>query len=273
MRYRLAILAHWLRGRRNGVSFPEIVRFMFRRPGLARERARAMIRKVEEKDGYHLIHLEGCEVPLYYPGDLPLRHVEIALLELCLPDSWHCYEAEETRVACDDVVVDCGAAEGLFSLTVARRCRQVYAIEPLPAFVESMRRTFSGIPNVEILPVGLSDQDGLIPIREDGMFSSLDDRAVGPTVRVCTLDSLFYDRGIPVTYIKGDLEGYEPRALRGAAETIRAWNPRISITTYHDPEHEKILVRLLGDLVPGYRFRLRGITTRGHPVMLHAWVP
>jgi len=44
-----------------------------------------------------------------------------------------------------------------------------------------------------------------------------------------------------VDYIKFDIEGAEPKALAGAKETLSQFRPRISIASYHEPDHPKVI--------------------------------
>ncbi|GAB4389160.1 MAG: hypothetical protein Kow0025_12800 [Thermodesulfovibrionales bacterium] len=264
---RARVLGHWLAGRRNGVSLGRMMAYFFGRP--AASKARAQITGMEVAGGRRVISLRDG-LRLFYPLGADLFSLYEVIAEAFDPRGWHYYEADETRVAPEDVVVDCGAAEGLFSLLASRKCRKVYAIEPLPMFVESLRLTFADVPNVEVVPVALSSEAGRAFINESGISSSLG--ASGSEVEVTTLDALFYQRSIPVTYIKADLEGQDMEMLKGARETIRQNRPRIAITTYHNPAHAGQMTAFLKDLVPSYRFRVKGVAAQGGaPVMLHAW--
>ncbi len=60
-----------------------------------------------------------------------------------------------------------------------------------------------------------------------------------------------------VTFIKMDLEGFEQRALKGAARLIRECRPRMAITAYHYADDLLDLWRLFEELAPGYELRLR----------------
>jgi hypothetical protein len=76
--------------------------------------------------------------------------------------NWHYFQIKETMVQDGDVVVDCGAAEGLFSFAILPRAKHIYAVEPVPLFVSSMRAIFSGIEKITIRSLALSDKAGQI---------------------------------------------------------------------------------------------------------------
>ena len=54
-----------------------------------------------------------------------------------------------------------------------------------------------------------------------------------------------------------DLEGFEQRALRGAARLIRECRPRMAITAYHYGDDLLALWRLFEELAPDCELRLR----------------
>src|SRR6266567_3490960 len=99
-------------------------------------------------------------VPAYFSRgrnfEIPLLHViangvlkEISHWELyksctdCLcPTHWHHYEVPETTVEAGESVVDCGAAEGIFALSVAGRAGKIAVVEPWVGFGESLGMTF-----------------------------------------------------------------------------------------------------------------------------------
>jgi FkbM family methyltransferase len=201
---------------------------------------------------------------------MDLDALYLVALQLFDPCHWHYYESPETPVAADDVVVDCGAGEGLFGLLVARRCRAIYLVEPLPDYIVVLKQTFSRFQNVTILPIALSDHSGQGYLAEDGVGSRLSDAKQGLAVKLMTLDSLFYDNDQPISYIKGDLEGHEMQVLAGAQNTIQRYRPKIAMTTYHRREHAQEITDYLKAVDPAYRVKLSGLPH--HSVMLHAWV-
>ena len=87
----------------------------------------------------------------------------------------------------DDIVADCGAAEGL-SLIASLRCKRAFAIEPLPAFLEASAKTFRNIGNVAILPFALSDETSEAWIEDHGIASKIVDQTTSNPVAISTLD-------------------------------------------------------------------------------------
>ena len=61
----------------------------------------------------------------------------------------------------------------------------------------------------------------------------------------------------PVTLIKADIEGFEQKALRGAAEHIRRDRPKLLISVYHNNEDLWKIPRMIDSFAEGYRFYLR----------------
>jgi len=271
LKRRLLILRHWLAGRKNGVGVAELMRFLFARRCVAR--ARPFIEKTEESGDYRIVHLKGAPGPLYYPGEFdPVSLCQVITEHYCR--DWHNYEAAGTVLATDDVVVDCGAAEGLFALLAAPRCKKLYAVEPLPEFVDAMGLSFKGL-DIEIIPVALSDHRGEGSINASGISSAITETAArddAVPVVFDSLDNIFFEKGIAVTYIKADLEGSELDMLAGARRLIAEQTPKIAITTYHEAGHARAISRLLREVYPGYNILVKGIEERaGAPVMLHAW--
>ena len=93
-----------------------------------------------------------------------------------------------------------------------------------------------GLPNVTLHNTAVGDYTGRERFAETGWFGSRVDE---------------------VTFIKMDLEGFEQRALKGAARLIRECRPRMAITAYHYSDDLLDLWRLFGELAPDYELRLR----------------
>jgi hypothetical protein len=88
-------------------------------------------------------------------------------------------------------------------------------------------------------------------------------------VQVAPLDELL-ERDIVPTYVKMDIEGAEPDALRGAHATVTAHRPTLAICVYHVQDHLWSLPLAVAALVEDYRFVLRRYLTDCWEVVLYA---
>ena len=271
MIYRWEVLKQWVAGNRNGVTGGELFRFLTARTYSSK--AKRMIDSIIPQGRFLEVRLVGFENPLYYPAELPVQSLWLPLAEEFYPGNWHEYEIEQTRVGPEDVVLDCGAAEGLFSFDIAYRCRKVYAVEPLPRFVQALELTFRDYDNVEIMPVALSDHAGQGWLSQQDISSSLSDGGKNSvSVTLETVDNIFYDKGVKVDYIKADLEGSELEMLKGAEKTIKRDRPKMAITTYHQRGHADEIDEILRSFGVGYHTMKKGVAGRwGVPMMIHAW--
>ena len=271
LRIRTMALRHWLAGRRNGVSATELIKFLLLAP--AASRGKRYVTRMTQDAEFNVVSLRGFDHPIYCPRDYDLLSLYLSFL-LQSPDNWHCYEFKEVRVGPDDVVIDCGAAEGVFSMSVEGRCKAVYAVEPMPRYVSALQRTFNETNTVEILPFALSDRFGEATIVESGPLSSIDIPKKGDsvTVKSATVDGLFFEKGIEVNFMKADLEGHEMHMLAGAENTIREYLPKIAITSYHKASDANDICQFIRNIDSRYRIRTRGISNFGTPLMVYAWV-
>lgn len=257
------------KGRDGLPSFSELCHFLAQ-PS-AQRRGMRYVRSLKKKLGFYLVTLKGYDRPIYWPVSWGLWGLGMILNEQFDPRDWHYYQISNTKLGPEDIVVDCGAAEGVFSLVASRVCKHCYCVEPAPAFQPFLRRTFDGIKNVEILPYLLSDHIGDTHMDGVGISSRESDDQTAPSVAATTIDAIFHDKDLPFTYLKADVEGAELRLLEGAKKSIKKYRPRVAITTYHEPSHADQIKTFLEGIHPDYQFRVKGIVPGGQPVMLHAW--
>jgi Methyltransferase FkbM domain len=125
----------------------------------------------------------------------------------------------------NDVVVDVGAAEGNFSLSVIEKAGYIYLFEADKNWIKALKATFAPWSHkIEIIPKYVSD-------RTSDKTIALDD---------------FFDESQTIDFIKADVEGAEAEVLRGARNTIeRQKNLKIAICTYHRQEDAEILDAML----------------------------
>lgn len=75
-----------------------------------------------------------------------------------------------------------------------------------------------------------------------------------------------------VTFIKMDIEGAEPQALRGARNLIQTQKPRLAICIYHDFKHLWEIPLYLKELAPEYKIYLRHHTNLEYETVCYAVV-
>jgi FkbM family methyltransferase len=108
-----------------------------------------------------------------------------------------------------------------------------------------------------LVPCGLSDKMEDVRFFPDGSSGRIGDGDV--VIRTVTLDSVLGLNN--VNYIKMDIEGAEPAAIRGSRDTIVRCQPRIAVASYHDPLHMATLPAQLRNMGYEGAFHLRS----------HAW--
>jgi len=153
--------------------------------------------------------------PCYFPSDMSIEDIEgYARFFYNIEQdvrSPHRYLTSNFDVSEDDVVVDCGAAEGFFALSVADRVKKVYVFEPDVRWLEALRKTFAPYDNVEIVTKYVSDHTDKYTL---------------------SLDDFFYKKDKP-TFIKMDIEGEEERALIGASVLLETSVKKLVTACYH----------------------------------------
>lgn len=141
-----------------------------------------------------------------------------------------------------DVLFDVGAYVGWYTVEFARLIPQgrVYAFEPILEIHAELTHNVSGLNNVAVYSLGLSDKRGIasfyVSEREPGTASlaPLEEDRFGPfsTKRrlATTIDHLCNDSSFPLPppdLIKCDVEGAELMVLLGGRETITKHHPII----------------------------------------------
>ncbi|MFN3584566.1 FkbM family methyltransferase [Phenylobacterium sp.] len=178
-------------------------------------------------------------------------------------------------------VIDAGAFDGdtLVPMLEADGPRIAGAIglEPDPetfARLEANLAPFHGrVPAVRAIRAAAADAAGRRTFANAGNPGSSFAEA-GIEVDAVTVDDLAADAPADARlYIKYDVEGAEAEALRGSARTIADRRPFLSIAAYHRPDDLWTLARIVAEIEPGYRFRLRSHGADGADLNLYATPP
>ncbi len=133
-------------------------------------------------------------------------------------------------------IVDVGANVGYFTLKFAEWVSddgRVIAIEPEPGNLDNLNRAVSrsGVANVDVVHAAAAEQEGELFLSLNPL-NPADHRLAEEGIPVCaiTIDGLLRERGWPpVSLIKIDVQGAEPRTLAGAQETISRFHPALFI--------------------------------------------
>jgi len=178
----------------------------------------------------------------------------------------------------NDVVLDCGANVGVtVHEELLAGAKQIVAIEPGPENLECLRRNYpeeikSG--RVIVVPKGVWDKDDFLTFRVDPKNSAADSFVIQregavelQKVPLTTIDKLVSELKLErVDYVKFDIEGAEPNALKGAHDTLAKWKPRISIAAYHNPDHPRIIPELIRAARPDYQMACGPCAESNHGV-------
>ena len=128
----------------------------------------------------------------------------------------------------EEIIFDIGAHSGEKSKNLLKICSKLILVEPQPEYVKILKKKFSKISKVVILPYGISSKKKTLKLKintsnplistfsdhwDKGRFAeSKWDKVIN--VDTITLDQLINDYGHP-KYIKIDVEGFELEVLKG----------------------------------------------------------
>ena len=282
LKYRLSLL-YWFIAKFSNfkrVTFSEMFAHLFGPSSTKFASAKLTLVKSDGKFNYYSVN--GYNDIFIYPKTAPFHSLACVLTEGLKVDHWHYYEIPETSISNQEIIVDCGSAEGFFAFKYKDIAEHIYLFEPLPLFIDSLEMQFNESKNIDIMPYALGDVCHKAFMELNSNISVLDSRVSSSEsidlnnhieINVVTIDSCFYDKGINITYLKADVEGFEEKLILGALNTIRHCKPKIAITTYHEGQDYKKLISIIKNIVPEYKYKIKGIEHKfGNPIMLHMWI-
>jgi FkbM family methyltransferase len=191
----------------------------------------------------------------------------------------HDYDDGDVAVRPGDTVIDCGAHVGTFTrIALLRGARRVVAIEPAPINLVCLEKNFGEMiqeGRVMVVKEGVWDTKATLALSEEAGGNSGEDSFVFkhagsrtiPGIQVMPLDDIVSDLHLDrVDFIKMDIEGSERHALRGAAETLRRFKPRMAICVYHLPDDPQVIPRVVAEAQPSYRIIAKDVEAGGRRV-------
>ena len=181
------------------------------------------------------------------------------------PESEQYFDPDLARFTQSEVWVDAGGFDGQTTLNfmsrVGGRYGRVYYFEPDAALMARSRQAMHDRDNVVFCEAGAFSRNGVTSFNTTGTTNGSINPAAGAsgdiTIAVSRIDDVLKE---PATFIKMDIEGAEPEALKGAKEQIARHAPRLAIAAYHRGEDIWQLAELIRDLNPSYQLGLRHYT-------------
>lgn len=132
----------------------------------------------------------------------------------------------ELNLEASDVVLDCGANIGLFSMLVSPRVRSVVSVEALrdnyTMLVANVKR--NGLPNIRPFHNAVYSSETILPLYGKSVGANLYRNIFSKHVeyvQTVTIDKLASSLNTRFTVLKIDVENAEVEALKGAEETLR----------------------------------------------------
>ena len=177
-------------------------------------------------------------------------------------------------------IVDGGAYDGdtvrMLSRLHGDRFGHLLALEPDPANFATLGATVAALPpaeraKIDCRQVALGAQRSTLHLDATGTAASatsLVSSAGTIAVAADTLDALVH--GAAPTFIKLDIEGFEPAALEGGKMTIQRHGPVLAVCVYHLQEHLWTIPLLLRQWRDDYAFFLRPHNEEGWDLVCYA---
>ncbi len=176
--------------------------------------------KVYKDKNCGLFYVIDSDRKLYFSRRFRFKfHVKRYYKNLCIEQdrrSPHCYTSDKFKVKNDSVILDVGAAEGIFTLRNIDSISEAVCFECDDDWIEALEHTFSFCRDkVKIIKKYVSDKN--------------DDNNM-------TLDSM--DSTGKSYFLKMDIEGMETTALNNSFKFIaKALSVDIAVCTYHVASH------------------------------------
>lgn len=267
-------------------TWKDVVHEMFKRYGRHKADIRKQMNLLQTAD---LLRVEMAGRIIYWPTNANRSRLADMYFEVFHASNNHYFDIPETSIQPGDVVLDCGACEGYFTLKALEAgANKVYSIEPGESISRCLSRSFAGEISdgrVSLHSCLLGDHSEEVLFYEDPedptvcRFYSRHDQAISKenirAVEMTTIDEFCARQNIgKVDFIKADVEGGEVGLLRGAEKTLKKFKPKLAFAAYHNSDDANRMVEYVDGLGLGYRFRVKGIVDfekQPRPVMVHCY--
>jgi len=194
------------------------------------------------------------------------------------------YQTDEVTVKqeCNDIVLDCGACFGETALFFANEIGhegKVYSFEFVKSNVDIFKKNISLNPvlakRIFLIEQPVWETSGSpLFYADNGPASKVGfDKFKGAENRTITvsIDEMVKKHALDkVDFIKMDIEGAELSALKGAAETLKKYKPKLAICVYHNSEDFKKIPEFIKNISQEYRLYLGHYTMHHEETVLYA---
>lgn len=199
-------------------------------------------------------------------------HLNHDLLPVSSPRQIY-FDATFSTDNADEVVFDLGAFNGDTAqgyLATGRGYREIHCFEPVASNFAALQTCLDGLalPGLWAHRLAVGDCQGEVLIEAANGPSSrvgLGDECVQMT----TLDELA-TQGTSPSFIKIDIEGFEPQCLAGGRRLITEQHPVIAVSVYHEQNHLWRILLQLNSYYGDYHFSLCPHVSDGWDLVLYA---
>lgn len=168
---------------------------------------------------------------LYFPREFSEKdciNYYLGLLSEQDVASPHRYNYEPFYEKHISVLLDVGAAEGIFALSVIDYVDKVYLFECDSYWWKALEWTFKPYRDkVEVVHRYVADHNG--------------------EKKFITIDAFLFDKEVTSCYIKMDIEGSELSALIGATDSLTKESVYLSVCTYHTDKDAEFIYKYLDE--------------------------
>lgn len=135
---------------------------------------------------------------------------------------------------------------------------QIVAVEPESRNYRKLCQAAEGLNNCSCLNMAVSDGPGTMPFTKGRGRGGADGKGKCILVEADSIDNIVKKHcQVPPTLIKFDLEGEEGRAIRGGAQTLKTYKPKLLLSAYHRIDDLWELPLQVLAINPDYRIFLR----------------
>ena len=150
-----------------------------------------------------------------------------------------------------DIIIDCGAHIGMFSLFASKKVGssgKIIALEPDPENYKQLLENIkiNKIKNIIPIKKGVWKNEGELNFEGSlGAGSIISEKKSNQKISVSTIDKITEDLKLKkVDFVKMDIEGAEIEAVGGAEKTLKKNSTNLSIASYHIREGAKTFKRV-----------------------------